>query len=64
MRVGTAPLLCEETAQTGQWISLFGSHLSLFLIAHVELRGQVIKGANTGVMMPVLVSRRDIEEKA
>ena len=41
-----------------------GDECGSFLIAHVELKGQVIKGANTGVMMPVLVSRRDTNEKA
>jgi hypothetical protein len=35
-----------------------------FMIAHLELKGQVIKGANTGVMMPVLASQRDTDEKA
>jgi len=34
------------------------------MIAHVELKGQVIKGANTGVMTPVLASQRDTDEKA
>src|SRR6266700_1985935 len=35
-----------------------------FAIAHLKLKGQMIKGANTGVMMPVLASQCDTDEKA